>query len=187
MRRDFARPTARLARRLGRLHDEVRGFDRWLKALAERLTLALVDSALLREVVYAVQQEHAAGAVHVDEIRYGDIPADVRVEVFRTDLVIVLKNVVRNAILAMAEEPPRRALGLEVRVEPEPTGDESVAIVVSDTSPQVLTTEAIYERKLDRGLGLVTAALDRYNGSIAVEAGKAGFAKSVALRFFRAM
>ncbi len=187
LRRDFARPDERLARRLGDLHAQVQQFDAWLRELADRLTLAKVDAALLREVVYAVQQEHQAGAVHVDEIRYGDVPPDVHVEVFRTDLVIVLKNVVRNAILAMADEAPGRALGLEVRLEPEPTGEESVTVVVRDTSAQTLTTEAIYERKLDRGLGLVTAALDRYNGSISVEPSTGGFRKAVALRFFRAM
>jgi hypothetical protein len=39
---------------------------------------------------------------------------------------------------------------------------------------------------MDLGLGLVTAALARYDGTIAVGEGGEGWAKSVEVRFFRA-
>ena len=39
---------------------------------------------------------------------------------------------------------------------------------------------------MDRGLGLVTAALARYDATIAVAEGGDGWAKSVEVRFFRA-
>ena len=51
---------------------------------------------------------------------------------------------------------------------------------------QRFSTTDLYARKMDRGLGLVTAALARYDGAILVEDGGEGFAKSVTLRFFRA-
>ena len=70
--------------------------------------------------------------------------------------------------------------------EPEEKSEENVVLRVLDTSPETLTTEAIYERRVDRGLGLVTAALTRYDGAIVVEPADAPWAKAVALRFFRA-
>jgi hypothetical protein len=46
--------------------------------------------------------------------------------------------------------------------------------------------EDLDARRMDRGLGLVKAALARYDGTMAVEAGGEGFAKAVVVRFFRA-
>jgi C4-dicarboxylate-specific signal transduction histidine kinase len=108
------------------------------------------------------------------------------VEVFRVDLVLVLKNVVRNAILAVGQDEEPRRLGIDVSTEVELTGEEVVRIHVRDTSAQRFSTEDIYARRMDRGLGLVTAALSRYDGAITVEEGGDGWAKSVAVRFFRA-
>jgi hypothetical protein len=75
---------------------------------------------------------------------------------------------------------------IDVTTELEPTGEENVVIRVRDTSPDALTTEAIYDRRVGSGLGLVTAALSRYDGAIAVEPASEGWAKAVVLRFFRA-
>ena len=55
------------------------------------------------------------------------------------------------------------------------------------SQPQALTTEAIYDRRVDRGLGLVTAALTRYDGAIEVEPPREGYAKAVSVRLFRAL
>ena len=59
-------------------------------------------------------------------------------------------------------------------------------IHVRDTCPDELTTEEIYARRRSRGLGLVTAALARYDGAILVEPSEGEWAKSVVVRFFRA-
>jgi hypothetical protein len=40
---------------------------------------------------------------------------------------------------------------------------------------------------VDRGLGLVTAALTRYDGAIEVEPAEDGYRKAVSVRFFRAL
>jgi hypothetical protein len=101
--------------------------------------------------------------------------------------VLILKNVVRNAILAMERATPPRRLRLDVQLVLEPTGEEVVRIRVSDTSREPLSTEAIYDRRLDRGLGLVTAALTRYEGAIEVREGVDGYEKAVVLRFFRVL
>ena len=47
----------------------------------------------------------------------------------------------------------------------EPTGEETVLVRVRDSSPAEFTTEDIYDRRMDRGLGVVTAALGRYEGT----------------------
>ena len=180
-----ADPTAP-ARLLG-AHEELRRFDRGLARLAANLSRSSVDEALVREAVEAVRAEYEAGAVVLDELRVGPLPPDVVVEVCRVDLRIILKNVVRNAIVAVGREPGPRRVAIDALVAVEPTGEETVRIRVRDTSRDSLTTEAIYGRRVERGLGLVTAALDRYHGAIEVEPATEGYAKSVTVRLFRAL
>ena len=114
------------------------------------------------------------------------LPMAISVEVFRVDLVLVLKNVVRNAVLAVGRSEPPRRIGVEIQVDLLPTGEENVVLRVLDSSPEVLTTEEILERRVDRGLGLVTAALTRYDGAILVEEAAAPYRKAICIRFFRA-
>ena len=71
--------------------------------------------------------------------------------------------------------------------ELEPTGEEIVFLTVRDTSTEELSRESIYDRRVDRGLGLVTAALTRYDGAIEVERAGQGYEKAVSIRFFRAL
>lgn len=184
----FEVPDGGLADRLDGLRLQIARFDRYLKAVADRLCRSKVDGQLLREAVFSVQSEPRAAEVGLDEIRFVEPPPDLYVEVFRTDLLIVLRNLVRNAILALGQqrEGPR-ALGLEVELRTEPTGDESVLIKVMDTSPERVTTDDIYGRRLDHGLGLVAAAVTRYDGSIFVESGAGTWKKAVVVRFFRAL
>ena len=73
-----------------------------------------------------------------------------------------------------------------MRVELEPTGEEAVRICVAESSREPLDMEAIYYREMSSGLGLVNMAVNRYNGAIEVNPGRNGFAKEVAIRFFRA-
>ncbi len=169
-------------------HDELRRFDVYLRDLVGALTRTPVDGALFRDVVDEVRREYAAGQVTLEEVVIRAPEPAPEVEVFRVDLVLVLKNVVRNAILAVGEGAPPRRIGLDVETALEPTGEETVLIHVRDTSPAAFTTEDIYARRIDRGLGLVTAALRRYEGSIAVEPADEGgeWAKRVTVRFFRA-
>jgi C4-dicarboxylate-specific signal transduction histidine kinase len=145
-----------------------------------------VDGSLLREVVDEVRSEYAAGRVRLDAVSIRAPEPAPMVEVFHVDLVLVLKNVVRNAILAAGRAPAPRRVGIDVETRVEVTGEELVRIVVRDSSEEPLDTEQIYARRMDRGLGLVTAALARYDGVIEVEPGGAGWAKAVVVRFFRA-
>ncbi len=176
----------RAVRKLAIAHGALRSLDRHLSELSRQLVRTSVDGALFRDVVDAVRGEYAAGQVALDEVVLRAPEPAPLVEVFRVDLVLVLKNVVRNAILAVGGEEPPRRIGLHVTTEVEVTGEETVRIHVSDTCAQALTTEDIYARRMSRGLGLVTAALSRYDGSILVEPAEGEFAKSVVVRFFRA-
>jgi hypothetical protein len=172
--------------RLARAHGVLRELDRQLSRMVQRLVRTKVDGALFREVVDEVQSEYAAGRVRLEEIVIRAPSPAPMIEVFRVDLVLVLKNVVRNAILAVGKASPPRRIGLDVETEIEITGEETVRIHVRDTSDEKISTEDIYARRIDRGLGLVTAALSRYDGTISVEDGEDGWAKSIVVRFFRA-
>jgi len=183
----LARDPSAAIPRLAQAHARLRAFDDRLAALAARLVRTRVDEALVREVVDAVQSEYSASLVALDELRIDVTEPDLEVEVFRVDLVLILKNLVRNAILAVGREPAPRRLAIGVSVDLEATGEELVRIHVRDSSPETLTADAIRERRADRGLGLVSAALARYDGAVSVEPAGAGYAKAVTLRFFRAL
>jgi tetratricopeptide (TPR) repeat protein len=188
LRPRFAQPEENLAEHLEGARRQLVDFDSYLRRIAERACRCRVDGQLLRDALFAVQGETRAAAVHLDEIRFGEPPPDLFVEVLRSDLLLVLRNLVRNAILAMSlDEASRRVLGLDVALRREPTGDESVLIRVRDTSSHHFTTRDIYSRSPDRGLALVVAAVTRYDGSVAVEEGEGEWSKAVVVRLFRAL
>ena len=172
--------------RMAEAHGALRALDADLSTWVRGLVRTPVDGSLLRAVVDEIRTEYAAGGVELAEVVIRAPEPAPLIEVFRVDLVLVLKNVVRNAILAVGEEPAPRRLGLTLSTEVEPTGEETVSIHVLDTATATFTTEDIYQRRIDRGLGLVTAALRRYDGAIHVEPGPEGWEKSVTVRFFRA-
>ncbi len=183
----LARDPSTATPRLAQAHAKLRAFDDQLATLAARLVRTRVDEALLHEVVDAVRGEYSASLVALDEVHVEVTEPDLEVEVFRVDLVLILKNLVRNAILAVGREPAPRRLAIGVSVDLEATGEELVRIHVRDSSPETLTADAIRERRADRGLGLVSAALARYDGALSVEPAGDGYAKAVTLRFFRAL
>jgi thioesterase domain-containing protein len=99
--------------------------------------------------------------------------------------MLIVRNVVRNAVAAAAEGTKPRRVALDVAVALEPTGDEVVRIRVRDTNPSPLPAPA--QALEARGLTLVRAALSRCDGSLSVEAGGEGFEKCVVVRLFRAL
>jgi len=175
------------AQRLVTALDVLFALDTTLAQLLSELAVTTVDHALLDEAVQTVRDEFASRSVVLDEVVIDAAIESVAVEIFRADLLLVLRNLVRNALAALDKLPagaPRR-LGLDVTVELLPTGVEMVRLRVKDTSQALPPTER--RIRLDRGLGLVMAALDRYDGSLEViEADADGYHKAVVLRFFRA-
>lgn len=57
-------------------------------------------------------------------------------DVFGTDLRLILRNIIRNAIQALARTQAPRRLAVDVAVELEPTGEETVVFRVRDSSPE---------------------------------------------------
>lgn len=173
---------ARHALRMAAAHAHLQLLDGQLAAWVADLARTSVDETFLREVVDSTRGEWASGRVELDELRVGPVPDDVEVNVYRADLRVVLKNVIRNAILALDRSPSPRRLAVDVCVDMEPTGDEVVRLRVQDSCPEPLTT---IRDGVDHGLGLVRHALNRYDGSLEIGPGDTGFAKAVVLRFFR--
>jgi hypothetical protein len=174
------------ATRLARAHERLAAFDRALAELTRRLTQAAIDRALLDEVVAAIDAERrGAGAPEV-AITIGALPDGVRVEMYRVDLALVLRNVVRNAVVAAARGPAPRRVAIDVQVALEPTGEEVVRVRVRDTSPEPIALESA-ARASGRGLHLVTSALARVDGGLEVAPGGDGFAKALVVRLFRAL
>ncbi len=166
-------------------HAALREFDAFIGRFAASLVRTRVDRSFLERLVEGVRGEYHTGAVGLDELRIEAAePADV--EVFHADLELVLRNVVRNSILAVRGDPPPRRIAVLASVELEPTGDETVRIRVLDSATRVLDRGLLADRQFDRGLGLVTATVNRYGGTIDVErAGEPGYAKAVVVSFFR--
>jgi hypothetical protein len=186
LERGLAQGEPRATKRLALAFADLHALDRELAALVSKMVRTKTGDVLLRTIVDDVREEYATSQVQLDSVAIEAPHPAPEIEVFESDLVLVLKNVLRNAILAVGRMDTPGRIKIVVAVELEPTGEENVVIRVLDTSPETLTTEAIYERRVDRGLGLVTAALTRYDGAIVVEPAEPPWAKAVAVRFFRA-
>lgn len=175
----------RALKELARSHGTLMELDRQLADLIGALIRTLVDEPLLDEVAREVRAEHSAGAVELETLAIEAPGERVVLDVFRVDLVLILKNILRNAILAVGEDPAPRHVRLDAVVELEPTGEETVRIRVHDSSSKELDPEILFDRRVDRGLGLVAAAVHRYGGTIDVEPAEAPFEKRVVIAFFR--
>lgn len=169
-----------------RLGEAVRALEASFKIRLTKLVRTSIDRAFLDEIVHDVTHEYAASHVElatIDVVVPTDAPA---VDAFRVDLALVLRNLVRNAVLAVGEEPDaERHLRIEVAVELLASGEETVTISVLDSAKTSLSNDDL-DAGLDHGLGLVKIALARYDAALRVRAVAAPFTKAVELRFFRA-
>lgn len=184
---ELAQRDPRAVKSLAAAHDHLTAFDAQLARLVSGLVRTRVDDDLLAEILAEVQSEYAVSQVDLDEMLVDIVEEPADVEVFRVDLVLVIKNILRNAILATGRSESPRRVGLDVSLELEPTGEETVRLRVSDTSPEELRPEMLLDRRVDQGLGLVAAAVTRYGGSIEIEPGSRGFQKGVVVSFFRTL
>jgi hypothetical protein len=183
---DLAAGRSGAALGLARAQKKLLAFDLFLSAQQARLVRTTVDQPLLRQVCDEVRGEYATSSVALDELNVAAVERSLQVEVPREDLVLILKNILRNAILAVADRPSDRRVGIFVQVDLEPTGVEAVRIRICDTNEDVLLAETIRKQSMDSGLGLVAAAVRRYRGAIEVRPCPAPFAKEVTVRFFKA-
>lgn len=171
--------------RLTGAHDQLKGFDRHLARLQSRLVRTRVDDVLLAQVLDEVRGEYAVSSVALEDLECEPVVEVAQIEVPRVDLVLILKNILRNAIMAVARDEGGRRVRMATRVDLEPTGEEVVRVSVRDSGSTSLTTEMIQGRDVGSGLGLVTTAIKRYGGAIEVRAASGGYAKEVTVIFFR--
>jgi signal transduction histidine kinase len=173
----------RQVRRVRQALQDLERLDRGLGELVAALAYCPVDEAFLRDVLAATRAEWSSGKIELDDVVVEPVPDGVAVDVYRTDLRIVLKNIFRNAIAALGESPRPRRLAADVLVELEPTGEEVVRIRVRDSSRARLDPSAA--AGVEHGLGIVHTALLRYDGSLEVLADGEVYAKAVVVRLFR--
>jgi signal transduction histidine kinase len=171
-------------RRARHAYGTLRRLDCELGELVARLASCHVDEAFLRDVLASTRSEWSSGRVDLDEVVVGPVPGEVAVDVYRTDLRIVLKNIVRNAIASLADSPHPRRLAIDVLVEMEPTGEDVVRIRVRDSGGGSFADPGGAAVDVEHGLGIVQSALRRYDGSLEVMSGDGVYAKAFGVRLF---
>ena len=176
---------------LAQSETEVLAFDQRLAELVQKMQRTVVDADLLREASTAVRNEHLAANVCLDEVLITPPPELIVVAIYRVDLLLVLKNLIRNAILAVGKSAPPHRIAVDVITELLPTGEELVKVRVHDTCPQSLPTERMVDPSsgaaFQRGLDLVRMTLRLYGGSLSTEDGLPGFCKCVVAQMFRVL
>ena len=113
---------------------------------------------------------------------------DCIAHILPSDLDLVIRNLVRNATQASHSSDLDAELHIEVEEVCEETGEESLLIRVHDNCPQMLTREQIYGREATRGLGLVTTALNRYQGAVrCIPSSREAMVKAMEVRLQRSL
>jgi tetratricopeptide (TPR) repeat protein len=147
-----------------------------------------VDARLLRDIFERTRGEPALAGVNV-----GPVELDIRVDlpcavvIPRPAFEDVMTNLLRNAIQASARhERGEVVVGIAVESEVNAvTGHERLRFAVCDRSPEPLTLSALGRRGAEAGLGLTAELVARYDGSLDVEPGAAGWTKRVVVRLPR--
>ncbi len=178
--------SASAVRALFQAREALMDFDKRLAFLQSKLVRTRVDTPLLEQVAAEVRGEYAAGAVRLDDLFIEEGLPEAFVEIPRGDLVLVLKNILRNAVMAVDRNEADRLVGMGMRCELEPTGQEMVRIYVWDSSPYVPSEELDRARTPDSGLGLVMLAVKRYGGTVEIKESKGPYRKEAIVCFFRA-
>ncbi len=174
-----------VAARLVSAHERLREFDRHLAEQQTRLVRTRVDRELLEHVVEEVGGEYAVSSVRLDELAVVPVEAEIHIEVPREDLVLILKNLLRNAIMVVARDEGMRRVMFSVSLGLEPTGQEVVNIGLKDSGEAVLDVRDLSGSGKGTGLKLVSTAVRRYGGVMDVVGLKEPYRKEVIVRFFR--
>jgi tetratricopeptide (TPR) repeat protein len=176
----------RAARDLDGLREDLLSADHSLARLVTSLGQTALDAAFLRDAAASVRQEPRIESLPLDAVTYAEVTPAPLVSIPRVDLLIVVKNLVRNALLALSHAKGRRLLSLEVALLVEPTGEESALLRIRDSAPG---QPQLASPKAGSGLWIVQKTLLRYDGAVSVEAEPKGspFTKAVVVRLFRAL
>jgi tetratricopeptide (TPR) repeat protein len=170
LQRSIERGDAGAARSLRQLSialniDAYRGLGRYL----QQLCLVDIDEGLVQEAWRSVRREGAFREGPAELTLVDSVSGPLWVRAYRSDLLDVLTNLLRNALEASsAAGQPRVGVRLDVD-EDWVTGLERVQIAVLDRSPRRLTTAMVRGRFVGRGLGLAVDLVTRAGGSVHVE------------------
>lgn len=154
--------------------DALRRLDAQLVAWTRLLEHTRVDRALLESTVDSLRDERPARSlpVAIDIVSAESAPTAM---VFRHDLLLVLRNLVRNAI-AEAERSGG-GVRIDAHVHVDPAGQAWVRVLVHDGSLERPPAVG----PADRGLGLVRETLERYGGALLEVGPAAGYRKALAI------
>jgi hypothetical protein len=155
-------------------------FDRRLVDCARRIERTSLDRALLTRLVESLRDERPGRRLEV-EVELGEADGTIAALMLSSDLLLVLRNVARNAIAAAAKQGAP-AIRIDTRVHLDETGQEWARVVVEDPSPARLPSNS----PPDRGLGLVRATLARYGGALCELTPSPGWQKALAISLPRA-
>ena len=139
----------------------------------------LTKERLYLHAKHGLDESGREGSITLSEVPRGSVA-----RILPHDLDLVVRNLVRNATQASAEDEAT----ILIRVEEvlEDTGEEAILVQVHDRNPQRLTPEQIYGREADRGLGLVTAVLNRHQAALLCRTSNVeGFEKCMEVRLER--
>jgi len=174
--------------RAERAHDEgspgallaLAALDRALIEWARLVEHTALDARLFDGLVASLKDERPNRKL---DVAIEVVPPDQSVSavILSHDLLLVLRNLVRNAITA-AVSVGASQIRIETRVHLDETGQEWARVVIHDPS----ATRPPQDRPADRGLGLVRATLDRYGGALLEAAPAGGFQKALVVSLPRA-
>jgi hypothetical protein len=153
-------------------------FDRRLTAWSRLGERTSIDAALFERLLDSLRDERPGRrlGVRVDVVAPS---APARVAVLSQDLLLVLRNLTRNAIAA-TEQQGGASIRIASEVYVDDTGGEWVRVVVHDASEARPPVDRGCEDDRWRGLGLIRATLERYGGALVEAPPAAGFAKALA-------
>ena len=153
-----------------------RALIQWAR-LVERTAL---DCALFDGLIESLRDERPDRKL---DVAIDVVPSELPVSavILSHDLLLVLRNLVRNAITA-ATAVGAAQLRIETLVHVDETGEEWARVVIHDPS----AARPPADRPPDRGLGLVRATLDRYGGALLEAAPAGGFQKALVVSLPRA-
>ena len=178
-------------RRVAGAEATLRSFDAQLSTLLARMQRTELSVELFQQALSAVQSEAAVADVVLDDLQLVAPQGDLRivVAVYQTDMLLVLRNLLRNALRVLSNSPPPRRLAVDVLSELLPTGEELVRLRVHDSAlgaiPEDRLRGTAVQPQGPRGLDLVRMTVQVYGGSLAVESGLPGYRKCVVVRLFR--
>ncbi len=161
--------------------DTLATLDRALVDWCRLARRTCIDGALMERLVRSLRDEQVGGRLDV-EVEVALAGGPLYAGIFHDDLLLVLRNLARNAIEASVDATPKR-IRIETAALLDEAGEEWIRIAIHDPSSRRPDRS---QRVIDRGLGIVQDTLERYGGALVEVQPAAGYAKAIAASLPRA-